>query len=153
MTSMNILNYTMDVFLNTTYLQHPENFSDHNLQCRWRYDTRQTAFVQSAIWKMNPGIFLKQFHISLPGIKRKMEHFALSNTYVILILHIYAPTQKNCNCYPIRSKSFYLANLIRLLMTSISRLIHQDRHFFPISLHPSWKILQSFAAGLHEQVL
>mgnify|MGYP007047240534 CR=1 FL=1 len=45
---------------------------------------------------MNPGIFLKQFHISLPGIKRKMEHFALSNTYVILILHIYAPTQKNC---------------------------------------------------------
>ena len=80
------LNYTMDVFLNTTYLQHPE-ISQITI-----YNANN--FVQSAIWKMNPGIFLKQFHLSLPGIKRRMEHFALSNTYVILILHISAPTQK-----------------------------------------------------------
>jgi len=71
------LNYTMDVFLNTTYLQHPEI---------------SQITIYNADGDMTHGKQLRP--ISLPGIKRKMEHFALSNTYVILILHIYAPTQK-----------------------------------------------------------
>ena len=34
------LNYTMDKYHIPAA---PRNFSDHNLQCRWRYDTRQTT--------------------------------------------------------------------------------------------------------------
>ena len=145
------LNYTMDVFLNTTYLQHPEisQITIYNADGDMTHgkQLRPISDLENESWYFPEAIsFQPAWYKKKDGTLCVIQY--LCDPYITYIRSY----SKNCIAIQL-DPNLLFGELDQTADDFHIQVIHRNRHFFPISLHPSWKILQSFAAGLHEQVL